>query len=113
MTLESRAEYFRERRKTMKQFSVLSKREKVEALETKLKEHPFIGTTLSPKQGVCWQKQSWAFVFNNESGELPFLNRYVFFPGFFQIIKYNMYLCCREKCILSRQKYLVIMNESF
>ena len=38
MTLESRAEYFRERRKTMKQFSVLSKREKVEALETKLKE---------------------------------------------------------------------------
>ena len=53
--------------------------------------------------GVC---------FNNESGELPFLNRYVFFPGFFQIIKYNMYLCCREKCILSRQKYLVIMNES-
>ena len=42
MTLESRAEYFRERRKTMKQFSVLSKREKVEALETKLKEQ---GTT--------------------------------------------------------------------
>lgn len=23
-----------------------------------------------------------------------------------------MYLCCREKCILSRQKHLVIMNES-
>lgn len=38
MAQESRAEYFRERRKTMKQFSVLSKREKVEALEAKLKE---------------------------------------------------------------------------
>lgn len=44
--------------------------------------------------------------------ELLFMNRYVFFSGFFQIIKYNMYLCCREKCILSRQKYLVIMNET-
>lgn len=44
--------------------------------------------------------------------ELLFMDRYVFFPGFFQIIKYNMYLCCREKCILSRQKYLVVMNES-
>lgn len=38
MAQESRAEYFRERRKTMKQFSVLSNRERVEALETKLKE---------------------------------------------------------------------------
>lgn len=44
--------------------------------------------------------------------ELLFMNRYVFFSGLFQIIKYNMYLCCREKCILSRQKYLVVMNES-
>lgn len=38
MAPESRAEYFRERRKAMKQFSVLSKRERVEALEAKLKE---------------------------------------------------------------------------
>lgn len=38
MAPESRAEYFRERRKTMKQFCVLSKRERVEALEAKLKE---------------------------------------------------------------------------
>ena len=38
MAPESRAEYFRERRKIMKQFCVLSKREKVEALEAKLKE---------------------------------------------------------------------------
>lgn len=35
---ESRAEYFRERRKTKKQFSVLSNRERVEALEAKLKK---------------------------------------------------------------------------
>lgn len=35
---QSRAEYFRERRKTMKQFNVMLKREKVEALETKIKE---------------------------------------------------------------------------
>lgn len=35
---ESRAEYFRERRKMKKQFSVLSNRERVEALEAKLKE---------------------------------------------------------------------------
>ena len=35
---ESRAEYFRERRKTKKQFSVLSSRERVEALEKRLKE---------------------------------------------------------------------------
>ena len=33
MAQESRAEYFRERRKIMKQFCVLSKRERVEALE--------------------------------------------------------------------------------
>lgn len=38
MALESRAEYFRDRRKSKKQFSVLSKRELVEALELKLKE---------------------------------------------------------------------------
>lgn len=38
MSPESRAEYFRERRKTKKQFSVLANREKVEALEAKLKE---------------------------------------------------------------------------
>lgn len=38
MAAESRAEYFRERRKTKKQFSVLSSRERVEALEAKLKE---------------------------------------------------------------------------
>ena len=37
MSPESRAEYFRERRKTKKQFSVLSDRERVEALEEKLK----------------------------------------------------------------------------
>lgn len=35
---KSRAEYFRERRKTMKQFNVMLKKEKVEALERKLKE---------------------------------------------------------------------------
>jgi len=35
---KSRAEYFRERRKTMKQFCVLTKRERVEALEKKLQE---------------------------------------------------------------------------
>lgn len=33
----SRAEYFRERRKTMKQFNVMLKREKIEALEAKIK----------------------------------------------------------------------------
>lgn len=38
MSPESRAEYFRERRKAKKQFSVLADREKVEALEAKLKE---------------------------------------------------------------------------
>ena len=38
MATESRAEYFRERRKTMKQFSVLSNRERVEALEARLRE---------------------------------------------------------------------------
>lgn len=38
MPQESRAEYFRERRKTKKQFSVLANREKVEALEARLKE---------------------------------------------------------------------------
>ncbi|WP_274952467.1 hypothetical protein [Angelakisella massiliensis] len=38
MSPESRAEYFRERRKAKKQFSVLSTRERVEALEAKLKE---------------------------------------------------------------------------
>lgn len=37
MSPESRAEYFRERRKLKKQFSVLSDRERVEALELKLK----------------------------------------------------------------------------
>ena len=30
---KSRAEYFRERRKSMKQFNVMLKREKIEALE--------------------------------------------------------------------------------
>ena len=38
MSPESRAEYFRERRKAKKQVSVLSTRERVEALEAKLKE---------------------------------------------------------------------------
>lgn len=38
MARESRAEYFRERRKTKKQFSVLSSRERVEALEARLQE---------------------------------------------------------------------------
>ncbi len=37
MAGKSRAEYFRERRKTMKQFNVMLKREKVEALEAKLR----------------------------------------------------------------------------
>ena len=37
MATKSRAEYFRERRKTMKQFNVMLKREKVEALEAKLR----------------------------------------------------------------------------
>ena len=38
MAQGSRAEYFRELRKAKKQFSVLSDRERVEALEAKLKE---------------------------------------------------------------------------
>lgn len=38
MAQQSRAEYFRERRKEKKQFSVLSSRELVERLEAKLKE---------------------------------------------------------------------------
>lgn len=38
MAPESRAEYFRERRKSKKQFSVLSSRERVEKLEQRLKE---------------------------------------------------------------------------
>lgn len=38
MSPESRAEYFRERRKTKKQFSVLSDRMRVEALEEKLRQ---------------------------------------------------------------------------
>ena len=38
MASKSRAEYFRERRKTMKQCCILPKRERVEALEAKLKE---------------------------------------------------------------------------
>ena len=38
MSPESRAEYFRKRRKTKKQFSVISSRERIEALEEKLKE---------------------------------------------------------------------------
>lgn len=38
MPPESRAEYFRERRKSKKQFSVLCDRRKVESLEQKLKE---------------------------------------------------------------------------
>ncbi|MCQ5028985.1 hypothetical protein NE547_05455 [Flavonifractor sp. DFI.6.63] len=37
MAEKSRAEYFRDRRKTMKQFNVMLKRDKVEALEAKLK----------------------------------------------------------------------------
>ncbi len=36
MAGKSRAEYFRKRRETMKQFNVLLRREKVEALEKKL-----------------------------------------------------------------------------
>ncbi len=38
MAQKNRAEYFRERRKARKTFSVLAEREKVEALENKLKE---------------------------------------------------------------------------
>ena len=34
---KSRAEYFRERRKTMKQFNVMLKKEKIEALEAEIK----------------------------------------------------------------------------
>lgn len=37
MADKSRAEYFRERRKTMKQINVMLKRDKVEALEEKLR----------------------------------------------------------------------------
>lgn len=37
MANKSRAEYFRERRKTMKQFNVMLKKEKIEALEEKIK----------------------------------------------------------------------------
>ncbi len=37
MANASRAEYFRERRKTMKQFNVMLKKEKIEALEEKIK----------------------------------------------------------------------------
>lgn len=33
---KSRAEYFRERRKTMKQFNVMLKKEKIEALEAEI-----------------------------------------------------------------------------
>ena len=36
MAGKSRAEYFRERRKTMKQFNVMLDREKIERLEMKL-----------------------------------------------------------------------------
>ena len=36
MPPESRAEYFRQRRKDMKQFNVMLKREKIEKLEQKL-----------------------------------------------------------------------------
>ena len=35
---KSRAEYFRNRRKTMKQFNVMLSKEKIEALEKKIKE---------------------------------------------------------------------------
>lgn len=38
MAQKSRAEYFRERRKIRKTFTVLANREKVEALENKLQE---------------------------------------------------------------------------
>ncbi len=37
MANASRAEYFRQRRKTMKQFNVMIRREKIEALEEKIK----------------------------------------------------------------------------
>lgn len=37
MAEKSRAEYFRERRKIMKQFNVMLKREKIEALEIAIK----------------------------------------------------------------------------
>ena len=37
MANKSRAEYFRERRKTMKQFNVMLQREKIEALEKNIK----------------------------------------------------------------------------
>lgn len=37
MANKSRAEYFRERRKTMKQFNVMLKKEKIEALEAEIK----------------------------------------------------------------------------
>ena len=38
MTSESRAEYFRERRKTMKQLVFMIEREKAEALDKKLEQ---------------------------------------------------------------------------
>lgn len=37
MQNKSRAEYFRERRKTMKQFNVMLPKEKIEALEERIK----------------------------------------------------------------------------
>lgn len=37
MANKSRADYFRERRKTMKQFNVMLKKEKIEALEEKIR----------------------------------------------------------------------------
>lgn len=37
MANKSRAEYFRERRKTMKQFNVMLPKEKIEALEERIK----------------------------------------------------------------------------
>ena len=38
MANKSRAEYFRERRKEFKQFNVMLKKEKIEALEERLRE---------------------------------------------------------------------------
>ena len=38
ISAKSRAEYFRQRRKAMKQFTVMLKREKIEAFEEKLRQ---------------------------------------------------------------------------
>ena len=58
MAAESRAEYFRERRKTRKQFNVLCDKEIVEALERKLREQG--------KSKTAWFKEKVAEELSSE-----------------------------------------------